>query len=73
MKKKYYNSIQDIKRFISDMPVHENLYVDDYIDVVAYKYVELLESKGWKSYKDEVPEILDEEFWACFECAEKEA
>ena len=73
MRYEYYKSFQDIRNFISDMPLEcFEYYVEDYVDLVAEAYLDLLESKEWKGWYADIPEISDDEFWECFKCGEKQ-
>ena len=70
---KFYSGPIEIYRFIADQPVFDpDLYVDDYVKIVASEYVSLLESKGYMRYDQPVPYVTDDEFWACFEFGLKE-
>lgn len=70
----YFYSITDIEQTISDQNIDTNFYVEDWVEIVAQEYCNLLYEKGWDGYgMNEIPEIADDEFWKCFEYAEKEA
>lgn len=68
-----FNSRQDVKRFISDMPIDETQYedIDCVLEAVTEDFIELMESMGWY-YGDEAPYISDENFWNLFKTYEIE-
>jgi len=65
------NSIQDVEREISNMPVDTNMYNANYIDEVAKRLVTALYLKGfsWGDDLDKYP-MDEDEFWEIWEDSE---
>ena len=63
------NSFDDIKRYISEQPIFQEFYVENYIELVSEEYFKLIKKKGF-TWGKKLPKISDNQFWKCFKCAE---
>ncbi len=68
LKMRTINSMRDLQGEVSDCGLFDpTLYADNWVELVAERYLELLRNKYSFSWGDKVPELdSDDEFWDLF-------
>lgn len=70
-----FSTISDIEQFISEQPIDETFYQENWVEVVARELHDYLIGRGFQYGEDSsdlLSEISDENFWGFFKNAEVE-